>query len=152
MKYKAAAIVMFSNDLVELFTQLLDRITADHEQPHLHTATFIGSRGATIVTILQPVLASLRVILEAVIEARDTEFQDMSVLPAPYVDNGVEVRIRRTVQSIRRPMSEDGTFEAKTRAIEDFDKALPILLEKKPDVIAITGDHSTPSRSGDTPT
>ena len=26
-------------------------------------------------------------------------------------DNGVEVRIRRTVQSIRRPMSEDGTFE-----------------------------------------
>jgi len=33
---------------------------------------------------------------------------------------------------------------AKTKAIEDFDKALPILLEKKPDVIAITGDHSTP--------
>ena len=82
MKYKAAAIVMFSNDLVELFIQLLDRITADHEQPHLHTATFIGSRGATIVSILQPVLASLRVILEAVIEARDTEFKDMSVLPA----------------------------------------------------------------------
>ena len=82
MKYKAAAIVMFSNDLVELFTQLLDRITADHEQPHLHTATFIGSRGATIVSILQPVLASLLAILEAVIEARDTEFQDLSVLPA----------------------------------------------------------------------
>ncbi|PCH53764.1 MAG: hypothetical protein COC21_05815 [Verrucomicrobiales bacterium] len=39
---------------------------------------------------------------------------------------------------------EDGNFKAKTRAIEDFDKALPILLEKKPDVIAITGDHSTP--------
>ena len=39
---------------------------------------------------------------------------------------------------------EDGNFDAKTKAIEDFDKALPILLEKKPDVIAITGDHSTP--------
>lgn len=39
---------------------------------------------------------------------------------------------------------EDGNFEAKTKAIEDFDAALPILLEKKPDVIAITGDHSTP--------
>ncbi len=39
---------------------------------------------------------------------------------------------------------EDGNFEAKKKAIEDFDAALPILLGKKPDVIAITGDHSTP--------
>ena len=39
---------------------------------------------------------------------------------------------------------EDGDFEAKKKAIEDFDAALPILLEKKPDVLAITGDHSTP--------
>jgi 2,3-bisphosphoglycerate-independent phosphoglycerate mutase len=39
---------------------------------------------------------------------------------------------------------EDGNFSAKRKAIEDFDAALPILLKKKPDVIAITGDHSTP--------
>ena len=39
---------------------------------------------------------------------------------------------------------EDGNFEAKKKAIEDFDAALPILLQKRPDVIAITGDHSTP--------
>src|SRR5215475_768594 len=39
---------------------------------------------------------------------------------------------------------EDGNFAAKKQAIEDFDAALPILLRKKPDVIAITGDHSTP--------
>jgi 2,3-bisphosphoglycerate-independent phosphoglycerate mutase len=39
---------------------------------------------------------------------------------------------------------EDGNFEAKRRAIEDFDAALPILMQRKPDVLAITGDHSTP--------
>src|SRR5882724_2340848 len=39
---------------------------------------------------------------------------------------------------------EDGNFDAKKKAIEDLDAALPILLEKKPEVLAITGDHSTP--------
>ncbi len=39
---------------------------------------------------------------------------------------------------------EDGNFAAKTKAIEDLDAALPILLKKKFDVLAITGDHSTP--------
>ena len=39
---------------------------------------------------------------------------------------------------------EDGDFPAKLACIEQVDAALPILLEKKPDVLAITGDHSTP--------
>jgi len=39
---------------------------------------------------------------------------------------------------------EDGNFEAKKKSIEELDAALPILLKKMPEVLAITGDHSTP--------
>ncbi len=39
---------------------------------------------------------------------------------------------------------EDGDFAAKVRAIEEVDASLPALLELRPAVLAVTGDHSTP--------
>jgi 2,3-bisphosphoglycerate-independent phosphoglycerate mutase len=41
---------------------------------------------------------------------------------------------------------EDGNFEGKVKVIESVDQALPILLSLKPEVLVITGDHSTPAK------
>jgi len=41
---------------------------------------------------------------------------------------------------------EDGDFHEKVHKIELFDELLPALLELGPDVIAVVGDHSTPSK------
>ena len=40
---------------------------------------------------------------------------------------------------------EDGDFDRKVRIIEEVDNALPSLTSLEPDVIVVTGDHSTPA-------
>jgi 2,3-bisphosphoglycerate-independent phosphoglycerate mutase len=40
---------------------------------------------------------------------------------------------------------EDGNFQKKVEVIEEVDRHIPVLLELDPDVIAVTGDHSTPA-------
>ena len=43
---------------------------------------------------------------------------------------------------------EDGDFDGKVAAIEDVDEYLIEIAEHVPDILVITGDHSTPSRLG----
>jgi 2,3-bisphosphoglycerate-independent phosphoglycerate mutase len=40
---------------------------------------------------------------------------------------------------------EDGDFDAKVKEIEKVDAIIPRILEHKPDVLVVTGDHSTPA-------
>ena len=41
---------------------------------------------------------------------------------------------------------EDGNFAAKVQMIEKLDAVIPDVLKLKPDVLIVTGDHSTPSK------
>ncbi|OGP76513.1 MAG: phosphoglycerate mutase [Deltaproteobacteria bacterium RBG_16_49_23] len=40
---------------------------------------------------------------------------------------------------------EDGHFKMKVKALEEIDRVIPSLLKLKPDVLVVTGDHSTPA-------
>jgi 2,3-bisphosphoglycerate-independent phosphoglycerate mutase len=55
--------------------------------------------------------------------------------------NFVFIHIKKTDSK-----GEDGDFEGKVAVIESVDQALPDLLKLDPDVLIITGDHSTPAR------
>lgn len=50
------------------------------------------------------------------------------------------IHVKQTDQA-----GEDGDLAAKVAVLEEVDAALPQLLELGPDVVAITGDHSTPA-------
>ena len=41
---------------------------------------------------------------------------------------------------------EDGAFAEKVKRIEELDRAIPTIMKLSPDVLIVTGDHSTPSR------
>jgi len=40
---------------------------------------------------------------------------------------------------------EDGNFKMKVKVLEEIDRVIPSTLKLKPDVLVVTGDHSTPS-------
>jgi len=42
-------------------------------------------------------------------------------------------------------MGEDGNFEGKVNIIEEADRCFPVLMNLQPDVVIVTGDHSTPA-------
>jgi 2,3-bisphosphoglycerate-independent phosphoglycerate mutase len=72
-------------------------------------------------------------------EAPEDEFSALKVAWDDY--DFFFIHIKKTDSK-----GEDGDFVGKAKIIEGVDQALPQLLDLKPDVLMITGDHSTPAR------
>lgn len=76
-----------------------------------------------------------------IFEADDGIEEELRVLSACYSEHDFfYVHVKETDSA-----GEDGDFSRKVKVIEQVDLALPQLLNLKPDVIIVTGDHSTPA-------
>jgi 2,3-bisphosphoglycerate-independent phosphoglycerate mutase len=79
----------------------------------------------------------------------------MEIEPPPATDAGVVEALKRRWEEFdffflhfkyADSRGEDGDFAAKSRAIANVDVLVPGILERRPDVLIVTGDHSTPAR------
>ena len=71
--------------------------------------------------------------------------------------NGIEEEFRTLIQNYKKydffflhikgadAAGEDGDFDRKVAVIEQVDQAVTVLIRLQPDVIVVTGDHSTPA-------
>jgi 2,3-bisphosphoglycerate-independent phosphoglycerate mutase len=67
--------------------------------------------------------------------------EEMTTLKENYADHDFFfLHVKKTDSA-----GEDGDFERKVKLIEEADKSLLVLLGLKPEVIVVTGDHSTPA-------
>jgi 2,3-bisphosphoglycerate-independent phosphoglycerate mutase len=76
-----------------------------------------------------------------VLDTGTTIAEEMATLKANFGDyDFFFLHIKKTDSA-----GEDGDFEGKVKILEEADKALPVLTGLRPEVIVVTGDHSTPA-------
>jgi 2,3-bisphosphoglycerate-independent phosphoglycerate mutase len=82
-----------------------------------------------------------RLVGMSVIDGCDTIEDEIAALKARWSEfDFFFFHVKKTDSS-----GEDGNFDAKVSVIENTDRLLPEILNLNPDVLIITGDHSTPS-------
>ena len=111
--------------------------------PHLPTYQQVyGLRAACVAVYPMYRGVSKLVGMDIIDFSGETPAEEFAALKSIWADyDFFFVHIKKTDS-----MGEDGNFDGKVKVIESVDQALPELLALKPDVLAITGDHSTPVR------
>lgn len=99
-----------------------------------------GLRGAAIAAY--PMYRGLaRLLGMQIIETGDTLEEEIATLERHWSDfDFFYVHVKRIDSA-----GEDGDFSRKVGLIEEVDAKMPRIMKLKPDVLIVTGDHSTPS-------
>jgi 2,3-bisphosphoglycerate-independent phosphoglycerate mutase len=100
-----------------------------------------GLRSAAIA--VYPMYKGLaRLVGMDILDAGDTLHTQVARLKAAWADYDFFFLHYKYTDST----GEDGHFAAKVKKIEELDAAIPAIRALNPDVLVVTGDHSTPSR------
>ena len=140
-------------DLVEQFLDQVHKILADH-----HPANMVLLRGFSKKQDW-PTMEDVFGIKSATIAAYPMYRGLAKLLGMNILDTGTTVKDEFTTLEdnwddydffylhVKKSDSagEDGDFDRKVSVIEETDREIPRLLDLNPDVIMVTGDHSTPS-------
>jgi 2,3-bisphosphoglycerate-independent phosphoglycerate mutase len=137
----------------ELLRQVRDALRDEHPANYLllrgfsalpHFPPFSDTYGVGAAALaLYPTYRGLaRLVGMTVLDAGSTLQEQMAALKAHWSEHDFFFVHHKPTDS----SGEDGDFARKCAAIEALDAAIPDILRLAPDVVCVTGDHSTPAR------
>jgi 2,3-bisphosphoglycerate-independent phosphoglycerate mutase len=137
----------------ELLRQVREALKDEHPANHLllrgfsalpHFPPFDDAYGVNAAALaLYPTYRGLaRLVGMTVLDAGSTIETEMAALAAHWAEHDFFFVHHKPTDS----SGEDGDFARKCAMIEALDAAIPGILALRPDVLCVTGDHSTPAK------
>lgn len=109
--------------------------------PHLPSMHEIYKLDPAAIAVYPDYKGIARIVGMDIIETGDDIQSEFTTLERNWANHDFfYIHIKKTDS-----YGEDGNFDAKVRIIEEVDNQIPRLMNLNPDVVIITGDHSTPS-------
>jgi 2,3-bisphosphoglycerate-independent phosphoglycerate mutase len=112
------------------------------KKPHIPTFEEVYGVRAAAIAVYPMYRGLARLVSMDVLDAGSTLEDQCSRLEAVWNDYDFFFLHYKYTDST----GEDGNFQAKVERIEQLDAAMPRITALKPDVLIVTGDHSTPSK------
>lgn len=80
LKFKFVVLQLYSADGISILSSILEKLTTHFEQPGVHTGLLATHQGIQVCQIVEPVIQVLQKMLTFVINSRNTQFKDLTVI------------------------------------------------------------------------
>ncbi len=111
------------------------------KHPRLPKLTEIYGVRAAVIAVYPMYRGLAKLVGMQAVETEDTVADEFATLESVYGNfDFFFLHVKKTDSA-----GEDGNFDKKVGVIEEVDAQIPRLLALRPDVIVVTGDHSTPA-------